>query len=636
MEARRRAAAAARASRAALLGLLLASAALHAQDGDKPAAIVLAQLGEARSAAALGDWESAALWLDEASAGDQGNADVLYLRALSAVKRARPLEQALGDLNGALASGRFSLYTSADALGLKAELLVRERRWAEALDALGRVGPPASGEPAARLIRARALAGKGDHRGLMAELDSALRRFPDSSGFARLFISRAGSLPQSAQARGLGELILGRLTRYSLSDPELPVLAAPLMGGIEDQRRAVLAFLAAGGASPAATLRALEYGLIDEAAASAELLSKSHAFTLADLASLQALAGSPAGREAVLSALRSWTGSFSVDADSDGVAEAQISLSRGLVVSFEGDSRQEGRTDLSVSFLDGLPSEAVLDAGVFTISCTYSAYPHISVLCFAEAGERRSYSFAPEALSFAPLEMRAFAGSGRESVFLPYATKSPPPNERAAALAALNLVVDKGSSREVTMLEKGIPLGSEVYEGGRLLSTTSYSRGLPLLQRIDADGDGRFESEKRYAPDGSWTQRTDEDGDGVFEYSEDSAFPFVKEWDYDGNGSVDARQSYRADGALVQEFSSRLDGRLDELVVFRRGKLISIARDGARLALVQDSNPSLTWIGEKRFDLGGNLPAGEGIFRAMEYRYRLTRLGDIAFAELIP
>jgi len=652
MGARRLAAAVARAARAAVLGLLLGSTSFtHAQVVEGPAsqpradgfehsaeaaAIVGAQLDEARGAASLGDWESAAVWLDEAATGDQGNSDVLYLRALASVKRARPLQEALGDLNAALAAGRFAVYTKADAFTLKAELLVRERRWAEALDALGRVGPPAGGEPAARLIRARALAGKGDLHGLMAELDSALRRFPDSSGFARLFITRAGSLLPSGLTRELGELILGRLTRYSLSDPELPVLAAPLMGDMEEQRRAVLAFRAGGGSSPAATLRALEYGLIDEAAASSEFFSKSYAFTLADLASLQALAGSPAGREAVLSALKSWTGSFSVDADGDGVAEAHVSLSKGLVSSFEGDSRQEGRVDLRVSFADGLPSEAVLDVGGTILSCLYSSYPRLSSLSFAEAGERRSYSFAPEALSFAPLAMRAFAGTGRESVYLPYATKSLPPSERTAALSALSLAREKGSSREVTVLERGIPQSAEDYEGGRLLSTTSYSRGRPLLQRIDVDGDGRFESERRYAPDGSWTQRTDADGDGVFEYSESSAFPFEKEWDYDGNGSVDARQYQRADGALVQEYSSRLDGRLDELVVFKGGKLVSIARDGAKLALIPDSNPVLTWIGEKRFDLGSNLPAGEGIFKAMAYRYRLNWLGDFAFAELIP
>ena len=53
-------------------------------------------------------------------------------------------------------------------------------------------------------------------------------------------------------------------------------------------------------------------------------------------------------------------------------------------------------------------------------------------------------------------------------------------------------------------------------------------------------------------------------------------FPFLKEWDYDGNGSVDARQFQLADGSIRKEFSSRLDGRLDEAVVVKDGKIVSL------------------------------------------------------------
>jgi hypothetical protein len=605
------------------------------------ASIVRAQLDEARRAASLGDWSGASAFLAEAVARDQGDADVQYLLALSSVKRKEPLAEALGSLDAALASGRFFYYSKRDVSLLKAEVLVRERRWKEALDALGGASADAGADPAYRIIRARALAGLGDWPDFLSELAIGLRRYPDAVALPRLFLERAASLPASPAARELADLILGRMSRYVASDPELPLLAAPLMGELQARIEATLAFRASGGSSATATLRALEYGLIDEAAASAELLSGSYAFSLADLNSLFALAGSPAGREAVRAAFSAWAGRVSVDSDRDGIAEASFSMDRGLIGDWEMDSKQAGRIDMRISFSEGLPTEARLLRGGLEIDALYAGYPKLASMSFVEASRKRIYSFAPEALSYAPLALRLFAGSGRTAVYLPYPAPADEPGERACAAAALSLEVEEGGRRTLVVLDKGLPLRATTYEGGRILSITSYSRGLPLLERIDADGDGRFESEKTFTGKAGSGQddsvlRTDADGDGVYEYSEQSSFPFRKEWDFDGDGSVDAVQYLQRDGSTVQEFSSRVDGRLDERLVLKAGRILSFSREGRPLALLPDSNPALMWIGEKSFDLGRNLPEGEGIFTAMGKRYRLTRAGDLAFAELLP
>jgi len=190
-------------------------------------------------------------------------------------------------------------------------------------------------------------------------------------------------------------------------------------------------------------------------------------------------------------------------------------------------------------------------------------------------------------------------------------------------------------------LDKGTPLSSTTYRDGRLYSTTSYQAGRPVLEKADVDGDGRFETERGFyvKPDGSsdiaWV-RIDSAGDGVFDYYEQTVFPFRKEWDFDRDGLVDAVQFQLSDGSIEQQFSSRLDGRLDESLVVKGGTIVALSRNGVSLALVADSNPQLTWIGRKSFDLGRNLPAGEGLFSGMGMRYRLTRIGDRAFAELIP
>lgn len=622
-------------------GLSPASAqAGRAGDGVGPA-VARALLAEARQAAGLGDWARASAFLAEASDRDPGDADVLYLASLASVKGGRPLGEALGNLNAALAADRFSYYSRRDALILKAELLVRERRWKEALGALDPIGADASADPSYRLMRARAFAGLGDSRSFDAEMTIALRRFPEDPAFPRLFLARAGRLPSSSEARGLADVILGRLARYAQADPELTVLAAPFMREVEARRDAVLAFRASGGTSAAATLRALEYGIIDEAKASSELLAGSKPLLLSDLASLLALAGSPAGRAAVHSALASWSGRVDFDSDGDGIPEGSFTIEKTLVTGWEFNPAQDGAMGSSAAFSDGIPTTETLELGGLETVVSFSAYPAVSSVAFAEKGERRIYSFNPEALSFSPLSMRVFSGSGATSILFPSPDPSPVPSERACAAAALSVTVESGGSRSVTLLDAGLPVSGASYEGDRLVSTTAYSRGSPALERIDADGDGRFETERGYSagPDGlarpSWL-RVDADGDGVFEYREQLAYPFRKEWDYDGNGSVDAVQLQLADGSIEQQFSSRLDGRLDETVIVKSGKLASLSRDGVSLALIPDSNPALTWIGRKIFDVGGNLPAGEGIFWSMGKRYRLTRIGELAFAELVP
>lgn len=605
------------------------------------AAVARELLDQARQYAGVGDWAVASACLAEAEVDDPTDSDVLYLSALASVKRSESLDAALAKLDAALASSRFAYYGTWDARILKAELLTRERRWSEALGALGNPDPIALADPAYALVRARALALSSQDAAFARAIADALRRFPDDAAVARLFLARAGRLPASEAARADLALVLGRLPSYAVNDPELPVLAAPFMQGLGARRDAVLAYRAAGRSSAAATARALEYGLVDERAAASELLSGAYPVTLGDLSSLYALAGSPEGRAAVHAALSSWSGRVLVDADSDGVYEASFSLASGLATGYWLDSRQIGAVDESASFADGLPSSLRLSKAGAEIEVSYSSYPAVASVSFAEKGEKRIYSFSPESYSYAPIEMRSFSGSGKDELFLPYPRALPIPSEQLCLGLALSVETDKGDMRSLVLVEGGRPISSVSYEGPRVYSTSSYDKGAPLLERVDADGDGRFETERGFSKteDGSWKPawlRTDADGDGIFEYRESLLPPYAKEWDFDGNGSVDARSTVLADRSVQTEYSSRLDGVLDERLVVKDGKIVSLARRGIELPFIGDSNPSLTWIGSKKFDLGGNLPEGEGVFSHMGKRYRLTRVGDLAFAELVP
>ena len=352
---------------AVLVALAIASRApfLVAQDflvaRDPEANIARSLLYQARQAAVIADWTTASLYLAEAYAHDPGDADIMYLRALASIRNSMPLDEALGFLNGALATGRFSIYSRRDASTLKAELLVRERRWQEALGALSPPEIDSAMDPAFHLIRARALAGLGDSVAFTKELSYSLQRFPDESAFARLFLVHAGMIPVSTEARDIGDSIRARLSRYAEVDPEMLVLAAPLLADINAKRDSVIAYRANGGSSAAATLRALEYGLLDEASASVELLSGAHPVSLRDLSTLFSLAGSPAGRDEVFKALFNWSGAIEVDSDGDGIEEASFSVDKGLVTNWKLDSRQDGRVDARAVFASGLPISIILE-----------------------------------------------------------------------------------------------------------------------------------------------------------------------------------------------------------------------------------------------------------------------------------
>lgn len=651
-----------RASKALILSaalLALVAGATSAESGNR-GLDVARLLEEARYRAGLGAWEDAAAILDEAETQAKNNSDLLYLQALCSARildlgagdKARilrstvsPVATALGKVDAALAADRFSYYERADALGLKAELLIREKRWKEALDLLG--PRSASDERSKRLARAKAYACLGDAASFIAEEREALARFPEESAFARLLLERSRLALDAKGGRELYELVMGRLARYANSDPELPVLASPLMRN-QAARDAVLAFRSAGHSSAAASLRALEYGIIDEKAAAAELLSGAYSPRLADLSELLALAGSPAGRKAVEAALEAWSGAIEVDEDAggsgDGRPEATMVLKAGEVTSFTLDRDQDGAAELTADFKEGSPLSIELRSGESVISVDYSAYPQVARISFDEAGLKRAYSFGPEALAYAPLAMRLFAGEGQTALFLPHDSDLPPPSELSCASTALE-VEESGEGlagrRRVTSLDKGLPVSSVTYDGERLYSKTSYDKGRPVLERIDVDGDGRFETEKSFrsgpngASEAAWL-RQDEDGDGVFEYREQLGFPFLKQWDYDGNGSVDAQQRNLADGSIERRFSSLLDGHLDETIIVKSGQVVALSRDGAALALLPDSNPKLRWIDVKPYDLGSNLPGAEGLYSYRGRDYRLFIVGSLAFAELLP
>jgi tetratricopeptide (TPR) repeat protein len=632
-----------RAHKALGLGaLLLAIAVASSAQSYSVAVDTGAVVDEVNALSSAGRWNEAASLLDQALSIYPADSDLLYLRALAKAKTGASIYDALADAAAAASGSGFSRYSERDAAVLQAEFLVRLRRYDEALRILSMKALLSSSDAAVRLIRAKALALDGSRAAFVDEIRAAIERFPNDPAFPRLFLSRVTKVPYLPSERTLGELIVSRARRYAEFDPEIPVLAAPIMGDRIERENAVRAFRAAGGMSAAATLRALEYGIIDETKAINEITGGNYPLNRRDLDELVSLLRTPAALKAMIAAITSWTGWVEVDREKDAVIEERFRLTRGLVSSWELDVDQDGLFDDIAVFSDGLPVSVEIKTGEVNLKIVYSSYPEIATAEIIEGKQSRLYSFGPGIVVVSPFKMQRFIGEGREAVFIPEQTGEAMPSERYWASLALGVRTTKADGEyEDSVLNRGIVESSRGYRNGRLYSISQYQRGMIVSSKIDEDGDGRFERELSYdvsSTTGSlltWI-RIDTDGDGIFDYREQAVSPFRKEWDFDADGMIDAAQYILPDGSVRAEFSSRLDGRMDESLTVKNGRIVEFRRDGKSIALIADSNPSVTWIGKKPFDIGNNVPDGEGLYKKAGVRYRITKVGNLVFAEIVP
>lgn len=630
-----------------LLAVLLWPIALGAQARSPES---LSMVAAAAGRASLGDWAGAEDLVDRVLALDNRDSDALYLSALAAMRLRDEVRPPLEALELARAADTFRIYTPLSARDVQAGLLLRLRRY----DAVLKLLPgPESGQTSAdildpeyRRLRALAFLGQGQSRQALGELKAGSERFPGNPEFPRIFFRAWARSPATDEARSLAQGFLARLPSLAAADPDLPVLALPFILDPDKRRDAILARRALGAFPVAATLGALQYGIISDKAAIAEVFASSAPLAFADLEALKALLGSAEGRKELAARLASYTGGIRFDRDGDGWPEEEAQYRSARLEAWSLDADQDGKAEARLDFADGLPSDFRVDLGGMEARYHYGSYPSVLGLSLLPQSSGLAatevYSFGPGSLLYAPVTLSPYPSAAEPSLFLPTPSPAAPTSSRAATVLALGLKRGQGKEGEYLSLDRGIPLRRESFLEGRLVASLDYAGGRPGVEKADTDLDGRFETERAYLADSPagpedivWS-RVDSDGDGLFEYREDRGPPPRKAWDFNKDGRPDAVELRLPDGQVRREFSSRLDGRMDEVLLLdAQGRIVALTRDSRPIALVQDSNPRLRWLGRKPFDLGSNLPASEGIYSHMGLRYRLVFAGALAFAELI-
>ena len=513
----------------------------------------------------------------------------------------------LAALDTAIETGKWVKYDAAQALFLKAQMLSAMREYVKALSCLEQIetqtGTAVTSHTTTeiemlRLVILRGMAAGGNVSALArfrSRILLAMDIFPRDPRPLRIFFEYArnkkpysilnpqfsiiGELTESDL--NLMELVLRRLPFLLETDPELAWMAAPFIRNLDEARRLISSYRSGGIPNirnrdfmphPASAAIALNLGLLGDIEASDELFAGKVSFNnplpheivpdgnpVLDrdiITQVYSLLRSEEGREHFTRKLLSFTGKIISDDDLDGYVDTIVSYNSGIIKNFALDKNQDTEYDLNIVFQsEGVPEKAVSFAAGHKSNARifWERYPFVKNAVLND----EEYFFRPADFQYAPLKFVELGGSRNISASL-YPVIAPlniDLTRRALVFACSRLTrpsVEFENGMETFLMERGIPLQSEERISGvnGTISVTQFERGLPVIQHIDLDIDGRKETTRRF-------HRPLFLGSG-WDFREYRLLIASSESDWSGDGRHITREVYRQDGSVVYSFD--IDG----------------------------------------------------------------------------
>lgn len=521
-------------------------------------ALASALISGALSRLSMGFMDEARELVEEALVFAPADPDANYLRAMIGLANGDPMAEALNRMETSLAGKEYRFHDPMDAEILYASLLVRVKRYAEALRLLE--GKPADPEVLYSAALARRMLGDldGEQR-LVAE---ALHRFPnDSRPVLRWLRRRSPLLRNSVNARFIASLFELR-PALAEHDRRLNILLVPYAPDLDEARFLIREYRAMGGNPAFSAVPALRHGLIDEYRAIAELLSgqESEGPPWLEWPDLEDLVGLLSGREAVdglVKAFRDFKGTMTLDTNDDGSHEIMIRYEAGLPASMSVDDNQDGMPDLLVDFSDGVPVSIELESGTTRMRVRYAAWPYATTVELHTGTSSERYHFGSSVMSIPLVQYHLLVRGSPGSIrgLTPAGLGVPNRNHLASNAYRIEKLSPQG--RESLLAMDGIPQRAwwqdEYGRQGRIV----YREGLPVDERMDLNGDGVFEARRHWRRDVGGNPypayiEVDQDSDGIYEYRESLVSPFLKSWDLDGDGLFDASLENSPGGTIIR------------------------------------------------------------------------------------
>jgi tetratricopeptide (TPR) repeat protein len=520
--------------------------------GTGDTAIALRYLEWAEKELAAGRTAEALAALERGADYRGASSDLSYLLALVRSRTECSRFSVLEGCRLALETMRWARYTPEAARLLEAQTLTELRYFEEALRTLRDCD---QGAYETYYWKCRALKGLGSHGEFLRTLGLTMDRFPRRTEPVRLLFGYAAGKEGDGETRQLLDTALRRLPVLLLEDPALAYGAAPFIRDKDEARRYVAAYRALENPDPASLPAALNLGLVDGTGAVEELLSPALDKEL--VLTVRALLRSAEEGDFLSRNLWGFSGVITEDADHDGVIESAAMYQDGVLVEYRYDADQDRVTDLTVSFTQGLPSQALA-------AVSEGAGPAFPL----DSKDRRQIRFVWEqypALSYADLEDRRYIPRPRDFFYTPlrfiplveegpdYPIREEPlPVVTERTLLSFAAILEQPSElfaggRERIELRGGIPVKSRIYLGEKTAAETEFVEGRPLIQRLDMDLDGRMETIRRFDPAVPYRtvlSESDWNGDGIFEYAEtlQEDGGLKKSWDIDGDGIRETEQ----------------------------------------------------------------------------------------------
>ena len=520
-----------------------------------------------------GRWKEALAALERAADFANVSSDISYLLALARFYEGESRIRVIEALDTAIETNIWVSYNKAQALLLKAEQLIPMRNYTGALFCIDQVSETAD-SAMLRLLAFRGLANSGDveaqarFRSLVL---SAFDRYPRDPRPLRIFFEYARNRkPQTSDLPSsdinLLELALRRLPFLLEADPDLAWLSAPFIRDTDTARRYVSSYRA-GGLSNSENFKpeydsippALNLGLISDIDAVEEFFSQT-GFEKNLIVDVYNLLRSEEGRNLFTQKLLSFSGFIFSDEDRDGFLDITTHYNSGVVEEFAYDSNLSRISTLWI----GMDKNGIPVSGQFSVAGESSSYVHLIQWERYPSVEMVTldmevYEFRPADFQFAPIKFVELGGSQNLS-----GLAFPVLSDQSAVLTRRSLIsfcsslsrpsAEIDGAVETIYMERGVLLRVVETIDERQVSVTEFERGLPVIQHIDLDLDGRMETVRRFRrppADYLWedfldyrrlvaSSESDWSGDGRHKtmevYLPDGSV--VHSWDMDGSGAM--------------------------------------------------------------------------------------------------
>ncbi len=628
-------------------------------------AAALRSLERAFSLLGAAEWQAAAFEAQNGANFDPVLADFPYIEALSLIASGLPRADAIDRLEDALSPGRFwRIYQETDAAVLCAWLYAETGRFQQALDLLSSRRVPDSAD--ADYVRLLAYYGLGRRSEINRLYPTALDRWPFDSRFPRLFFIREKNTAVSADLRRIADTIRSRLYVWENDDRELLLLAVPFESDPEARVRNIRIYrgmgesdrLRASGTqlSPLSAVLALEYGLIDEQSAITEVFayaltrSGNSGLHVEHLLSLSRFTGTPSGRELLSAMVSDFSGFLLYDANTDGIIDGRVLYVQGRPSEVAFDRNQDGRPDLLVETDFGAPARITVQ-GTNRYVVQYSLYPAVTTVTEND----REYTLRPGSLRWAPVKWTVPELAHDVPSFFLYELLS-----SAGQLTETLLLNNSAYYRESdsgvpggvvrVALEAGKPVSAEYRLAGKVYAWMTYENGVPLLRRVDHDGDGVLETTENFNNAGTLVAvLMDRNGNRKIEYREDYAADGTEtlSWDTDEDGRYEIIHRRKSGGLTQTEWLHPQTG-VPVIVSIEQGEPRSVAYGGIYRSVIRDPDAPVWWI-RRIPDNSRTLirkipqqlnPEGKSVVSYHEFtegnlRVLVVQTGGFVFAELL-